>query len=161
MQPPEKIQYARVMRHNYIQTTWSKGLRERDIQTRLEKRSDTDYSLPGTGAQRYCRQFDSDRNGIYHPRHGKDGRTVYGNYDYPVIQGVVLVFTVMVLITNLLVDLSYGWLEPRVQYRKGSVSNMAKEFGISLENEVPPRVNELRSFFRVFPGRRQHGYRWP
>lgn len=30
---------------------------------------------------------------------------------------------------------------------------MAKEIGISSENEAPPRVNELRRFFRVFLGR--------
>ena len=40
-----------------------------------------------------------------------------GNSDYPVIQGVILFFAVMVLLTNLLVDLSYGWLDPRVQYK--------------------------------------------
>ena len=37
--------------------------------------------------------------------------------DYPVIQGVILVIAVVVLLTNLLVDLSYGWLDPRVQYK--------------------------------------------
>ena len=35
--------------------------------------------------------------------------------DIPVIQGVVLTFCVIVLIVNLLVDLAYGYLNPRVR----------------------------------------------
>ena len=35
--------------------------------------------------------------------------------DYPVISGVFLVVGVAVLLINLLVDLSYGWLDPRVR----------------------------------------------
>jgi len=34
--------------------------------------------------------------------------------DYPVIQGVILVIVVLYLFVNLLVDLAYGWLDPRV-----------------------------------------------
>lgn len=38
--------------------------------------------------------------------------------DYPVVQGAVLVATVMVVLCNLLADLAQGWLDPRVQYAK-------------------------------------------
>ena len=34
--------------------------------------------------------------------------------DYPVIQGVILIIVMLYLITNLLVDLAYAWLDPRV-----------------------------------------------
>ena len=34
--------------------------------------------------------------------------------DYPVIQGVILVIVVLYLVVNLLVDLAYAWLDPRV-----------------------------------------------
>ena len=34
--------------------------------------------------------------------------------DYPVIQGVLLVIVALYLVVNLLVDLAYGWLDPRV-----------------------------------------------
>ncbi len=34
--------------------------------------------------------------------------------DYPVIQGVILVIVVLYLFINLLVDLTYAWLDPRV-----------------------------------------------
>jgi len=37
--------------------------------------------------------------------------------DYPVIQGVVLVIVVIYMIFNLIVDLSYAYLDPRIRYR--------------------------------------------
>ena len=37
--------------------------------------------------------------------------------DYPTITGVFLVFGVAVVFINLLVDLSYGWLDPKVRSR--------------------------------------------
>ena len=37
--------------------------------------------------------------------------------DYPMVQGVILILAVAVLASNLLVDLSYVWLDPRVRYR--------------------------------------------
>jgi peptide/nickel transport system permease protein len=36
--------------------------------------------------------------------------------DYAVVQGVILVVAVAVVLGNLLVDLVYGWLDPRIQY---------------------------------------------
>ena len=37
--------------------------------------------------------------------------------DYTVIQGAVLFFAAVIVVTNLLVDLSYAWLDPRIRYR--------------------------------------------
>lgn len=36
--------------------------------------------------------------------------------DYPIIQGIVMVIAVLVVACNLLVDISYGWLDPRIRY---------------------------------------------
>lgn len=36
--------------------------------------------------------------------------------DYPVVQGLVLFMLLVVVIGNLLVDLAYGWLDPRISY---------------------------------------------
>ena len=36
--------------------------------------------------------------------------------DFPVVQSVVLLFAAGVIMVNLLVDLSYGWLDPRVRF---------------------------------------------
>jgi peptide/nickel transport system permease protein len=37
--------------------------------------------------------------------------------DYPVIQGVILVIVILYLIVNLIVDLAYSWLDPRVSLK--------------------------------------------
>ncbi len=36
--------------------------------------------------------------------------------DYPIIQGVILLFSVIYVLVNLLVDLSYRLFDPRIQY---------------------------------------------
>lgn len=36
--------------------------------------------------------------------------------DYPIVQGLTLVFGVLVIVINLLADLSYGLIDPRVRY---------------------------------------------
>jgi peptide/nickel transport system permease protein len=37
------------------------------------------------------------------------------DHDLPVIEGVVVYFTFVVIAVNLLIDLSYAWLNPRVR----------------------------------------------
>jgi peptide/nickel transport system permease protein len=36
--------------------------------------------------------------------------------DYPIIQGVILLFSAVYVFVNLLVDLSYKLFDPRIQY---------------------------------------------
>jgi peptide/nickel transport system permease protein len=36
--------------------------------------------------------------------------------DYAYVQGVVLVVALVVVLTNLLIDISYGWFDPRIRY---------------------------------------------
>jgi len=47
------------------------------------------------------------------------GRLIIGainQRNYPLIQGVVLVVTAVFVVVNLLVDLTYAWIDPRVEY---------------------------------------------
>jgi ABC-type dipeptide/oligopeptide/nickel transport system permease component len=37
--------------------------------------------------------------------------------NYPVVSGVLFVFAIGMVVINLLVDLTYGYLDPRVAYR--------------------------------------------
>ena len=37
-------------------------------------------------------------------------------WDYPVVQTLVLFFAVWIVLTNLVVDLTYGWLDPRIRF---------------------------------------------
>ena len=39
-----------------------------------------------------------------------------GNRDYQVITGVTLIYAVVLVIANLLVDITYAWLDPRIRY---------------------------------------------
>ena len=38
--------------------------------------------------------------------------------DWPVIQGINIFFTVWVLLVNLIVDVGYGWIDPRIRFTK-------------------------------------------
>lgn len=47
------------------------------------------------------------------------GRLLYDSIfarDYPMIQGCVFIIAVMYVTVNLLVDISYAWLDPKIQY---------------------------------------------
>ncbi len=39
------------------------------------------------------------------------------NRDYTLVMGVVVFYGVLIIVLNLIVDLVYGWLDPRVQYQ--------------------------------------------
>jgi peptide/nickel transport system permease protein len=42
--------------------------------------------------------------------------TAIGNRDFPLVQGTVLIAAVTYVLVNLLVDLSYAVLDPRIRY---------------------------------------------
>jgi peptide/nickel transport system permease protein len=107
-----------VMRQDYIRTAWSKGVEERVIIIRHALKNgiipvvtlqgmmlshilggevlvETVFNIPGIG------------------RLAVDG---IQSLDYAVVQGVILVMAVAVVLTNLIVDLCYGWIDPRVRY---------------------------------------------
>ena len=48
------------------------------------------------------------------PGMGRFFITAVTNRDYPLIMGVTLVYAVLIVIANLIVDMIYGWLDPRV-----------------------------------------------
>ena len=54
------------------------------------------------------------------PGIGKTVINALARRDLPVIMGVVLVVTVAIIIFNLIVDLVYGWLDPRVRRTRSS-----------------------------------------
>ena len=37
--------------------------------------------------------------------------------DYPLVQAVVLIFSVIFIMVNLLVDILYAYLDPRIRYQ--------------------------------------------
>jgi len=48
------------------------------------------------------------------PGMGRFFITAVTNRDYPLIMGVTLVYAVLIVIANTVVDMVYGWLDPRV-----------------------------------------------
>ena len=48
------------------------------------------------------------------PGMGRFFITAVTNRDYPLIMGVTLVYAVLIVIANIIVDMVYGWLDPRV-----------------------------------------------
>ena len=49
------------------------------------------------------------------PGIGSQMVTALGQRDYPVVQGCVLIMSIFVMVINLLVDLCYKWIDPRVK----------------------------------------------
>ena len=37
------------------------------------------------------------------------------NRDYPLVLGVVTIYATLIILFNLIADLAYGWLDPRVR----------------------------------------------
>jgi peptide/nickel transport system permease protein len=108
-----------VLRQDYIRTAWAKGLKERVVIIRHALKNtmipvitiiglqlpvliggtvimEQIFSLPGMG--RFMVESLSSR-------------------DYAVISGINVMMASIILIANLLVDLTYGWLDPRIRYR--------------------------------------------
>jgi oligopeptide transport system permease protein len=106
-----------VLRSNYIRTAWAKGLPARTVILRHALRPalipvvsylgpaiafvvtgslvvESVFGLPGSG--RYLVQGAIDR-------------------DYPLVMGMILVYGAFTLVCNLVADLLYGWLDPRVR----------------------------------------------
>jgi ABC-type dipeptide/oligopeptide/nickel transport system permease component len=50
------------------------------------------------------------------PGMGKHFITSIGNRDYPVIMGTTLLYAIFLVAANLMVDITYAWLDPRIRY---------------------------------------------
>jgi peptide/nickel transport system permease protein len=108
-----------VLRQDYIRTAWSKGMREQRVVLKHALKNtvipvvtiigiqigqvaggtvifETIFGLPGMG------RFLIDA--IY-------------QRDYPVVQGVNLLLATIIIFVNLLVDMTYAYLDPRIRYK--------------------------------------------
>ena len=108
-----------VLRQDYIRTAWAKGLKERIVILRHGVKNalipvvtliglyvpiliggtvvfEQIFSLPGMGLL----LLES-----------------INQRDYPIITGVMLFMGVFILVVNLIVDMSYGYLDPKVRYQ--------------------------------------------
>ncbi len=110
-----------VLRQDYIRTARAKGLPENTVLGRHALRN---VALPfvtiiGGTIPGLLTSSVIIENLFSLPGMGRYLVTAAGNLDYPVIQTTTMVFAVITLASQLLVDLSYAWLDPRVSYASG------------------------------------------
>ena len=107
-----------VIRLDYVTTARRKGLGERGHrQARRAQRAD-----PGRDAGRAAdagglRRRHRHRADLPHPRHRLAADRRDPRNDTPVIMAVTFVFACLVILFNLIADILYGWLDPRISYR--------------------------------------------
>jgi peptide/nickel transport system permease protein len=107
-----------VLRQDYIRTAWSKGLGERTIVLRhaLKNAMIPVVSLIGLQTPLYIGGSVIIEAIFRLPGVGLFFFEALSRLDYPVVQSVNLIIAAMVVGLNLLIDLSYAFLDPRIRY---------------------------------------------
>ena len=107
-----------VLRQDYIRTAWAKGLKERVVIMRHAVKNALIPVVTLIGLQLPILVGGSVimENIFNLPGLGRLLLVALNNRDYPVVSGVNLFFATMVLGVNLVIDLIYPYLDPRVRY---------------------------------------------
>ena len=113
-----RSQMLEVMRQDYVRTAWAKGLRERVV---IMRHALKNALIPVLTVVGLLLGTIVSANVILEtifviPGIGLWVVNAIGQFDYPVIQGVVLVVATILVFTNLIVDITYAWLDPRIRY---------------------------------------------
>jgi peptide/nickel transport system permease protein len=108
-----------VLRQDYIRTAWSKGLPEQAIVLRhaLKNAMIPVVSLVGLQMPLYIGGSVIIEAIFRLPGVGLFFFEALTRLDYPVVQSVNLIIATMVVGLNLVIDLSYAFLDPRIRYR--------------------------------------------
>ena len=108
-----------VLRQDYVRTAWSKGLKERVVVMRHAIKNALIPVVTLVGIQLPLLVGGSVimENIFNLPGLGRLMVTALNDRDYPVVSGVNLVFGAAVMGANLMIDLIYPYLDPRVRYR--------------------------------------------
>jgi peptide/nickel transport system permease protein len=107
-----------VISQDYVRTAWAKGLTEKAVVLRhmLKNSLIPVITLMGIGlglmlgGQVFVEQV------FNIPGVGRLLVSAVFSQDYPIVQSTVLVLAGAVILVNLLVDISYGWFDPRIRY---------------------------------------------
>jgi peptide/nickel transport system permease protein len=107
-----------VLRQDYIRTAWSKGLAERPIILRhaLKNAMIPVISLIGLQMPLYIGGSVIIESIFRLPGVGLFFFEALTRLDYPVVQSVNLIIAALVVGLNLLIDISYAFLDPRIRY---------------------------------------------
>jgi len=107
-----------VISQDYIRTAWSKGLRERRVifKHALKNSLIPVVTLIGLGVGMIFGGSVLVEEIFAIPGIGRLMVSSIFGQDYLVVQAITFVIAVIVLLVNLIVDISYGWLDPRIRY---------------------------------------------
>jgi peptide/nickel transport system permease protein len=107
-----------VFGHEYMRTARAKGLHERTVITRhaLKNALIPVVTLIGIQIGAIIEGAFITETIFFWPGIGRLAVAAIPSQDYPVVQGVVLVSAFSFMMTTLLVDLLYAWLDPRISY---------------------------------------------
>ena len=105
-----------VLGADFVRTARAKGLRERTVvgAPRAAQRADSGRDRAGHPVRSAARRRGRHRGGVRLSRPGRLVVTSIQNRDYPVVQGALMLVVVIFLLTSMVVDLSYAYLDPRV-----------------------------------------------
>ena len=107
-----------VLRQDYVRTAWAKGLRERRVVLRHAVKNALIPVVTLVGLQLPIIAGGSViiENIFNLPGLGRLMLIALNERDYPVISGVNLFFATVVVLVNLVTDLTYALLDPRIRY---------------------------------------------
>jgi peptide/nickel transport system permease protein len=113
-----RSQMLEVLRQDYVRTAWAKGLRERGVVMRHALRNALVPVVTVLGLS-IGTLFGG--NVVLESIFGIPGAGEFiilsmRQNDFPMVQGFVLVVGIALVTTNLVVDLAYAWLDPRIRY---------------------------------------------
>jgi peptide/nickel transport system permease protein len=105
-----------VMRQDYVRTGWSKGLTERKVVLKYAFRNAMIPVITQIGGSIASLVGGSVvlENIFSIPGMGQVVVEALNSRDYPLVQGCVIVFALFVMVVNLVVDVAYKWVDPRV-----------------------------------------------
>ncbi|MCD8145105.1 MAG: ABC transporter permease [Oscillospiraceae bacterium] len=106
-----------VMRQDYIRTAWAKGVPERRVMTHYAFRNALIpiITMIGGSVSMMIGGNVVMENIFNIPGLGSAMVSALNSRDYPIVQGCVLVLALFVMVINLIVDIAYKWIDPRVQ----------------------------------------------
>ncbi len=108
-----------VLRQDYIRTAWAKGLRERTVLMRHAAKNAFIPVITVVGGQipaLLAGQIVTEQIFAL-PGMGIAFLEALNTRDYPIISAINTMIATAVLIMNVIVDISYAWMDPRIRYR--------------------------------------------
>ena len=107
-----------VMHMDYIRTAWSKGLTEKNVIIRHAMKNGLIpvFTLLGLHLSTIIGGSVLIETVFNLPGMGRLAVSSVLNRDYLVTQGITVIIAATIIFINLIIDIAYGWLDPRIRY---------------------------------------------